>query len=460
MPNTLDMRAIVDRFVRTAQAREVTSGEPWDYGWSQESYRRSTKAAMTHDRGRSVRLQAGTVDCFEEASSALLQLQQVRTRYEVNEFWSLTASLIGKLPLGATPGELTTAIEQWIKSVLEPPDSLVVFAVANVAPLNNALDFGPLLLGHFDEPFANRLREKAGRAVLAHETREPWWMSPSDRASDPVGPPPILLAYLCPTQLHRAIDDAEEAFEDLASIALMVQLDLDALSLFSLRGDANRPGIRGLVVDRQALAKAAERNPQISRELGCPVIVDGVFGQTVSFRWYSENPFPLGQLLNNPEKGSAAERLLLGSTAVYRRLRVAARWHAKAHWSIDLADAVLALGICFDSMLTEQSPSPGRVLSERFALLDPDPDRRRRRYRQFQTEYYPARSSVAHGAKGKSLDAAFVRSMAKEARWVFQRIVNLTEALGVSTEDEYNNMYENLRWGEPSTRGAGPALLP
>jgi hypothetical protein len=37
--------------------------------------------------------------------------------------------------------------------------------------------------------------------------------------------------------------------------------------------------------------------------------------------------------------------------------------------------------------------------------------------------------------------------MAKDARWVFQRIVQLTETAGANTEDEYNEMYENLKWG-------------
>jgi hypothetical protein len=279
---------------------------------------------------------------------------------------------------------------------------------------------------------------------------EPWWMSTSGHGPQPLGSPPILLAYTARTQLDRAIEDASEAFEDLTSITLMMQLDLDAVSLYSLRGDANRPGIRGLVVDREALAKAAENDPQISREHGSPVLVDGVFGQAITFHWYSENPFPLEQLLAPAEKRAVAERLILGSAAVHNRLRVAARWHAKAHWSIDLADAVLALGVCFDAMLSEKGPSPGRVLSERFALLDPVRSRRRRRYRQFQDEYYPARSAVAHGAKSRTHDTVFVRGMAQEARWVFQRIVQITETVGAGTEDEYNDMYENLKWGENS----------
>lgn len=448
MPRASEMREIIERLVLSAQGREPTSSEPWDYGWSQPSYRRSGAAAMTHGEGTSVKLNPQVVHYFEEAAGALLQLPRIHQRYDSDEFWGMTASLVGTLPLAATSDDLAKAVELWIEQVLDPPDSVVVLPVANLGGPESAIDIGPILLGQYCEQFVTQLREKVGRRVMTQVPQQPWWMKGPYEAS---APPPVLFAYMCRTQLNRAIEEAGEALEDLTSIALMVQPDLDALSLYSLRGDAYRPGVRGLVADRLALGNAAEANSSIFRELTSEMVADGVFGQTVSYRAYGECPFPLEKLLEAPEKVSVARQLLLGSNAVHHRLRVAARWHAKAHWSLDLADAVLALGICFDSMLSERGPSPGRVLSERFALLDPDPNQRRHRYRQFQAEYYPARSSVAHGAKSGSLETAFVRGMAKDARWVFQRVIYLTEMLGVSTEDEYDGLYQDLKWGVPST---------
>jgi hypothetical protein len=452
MSRATDLREIVDLLVRTAQGRGVTTAEPWNYGWSDEGYRRSVTAAMTHDLGRSVKLQPTAVDSFERAVDALLKIQDVRQRYQIEEFWGAMASLVGGLPFAATPEELATVVERRIKRIIDPPDSLVVFPVANVARPESMIDVGPILLGPFGEQFAERLRQNIGRSVLLPMPQQPWWMSPTEQGPDLPQPSPVLLAYTTRTQLDRAIENAGEAFEDLISLALMMQLDLDALSLYSLRGDANRPGIRGLVVDRQAFEKAAESDANVSREHGSQILVDGVFGQTMTVHWYSEKPFPLEQLLPTG-KLSVAERLVVGTAAVHHRLRTAARWHAKAHWSADLADAVLALGICFDAMLSETGPSPGRVLSERFALLDPDRSQRRLRYRQFQSEYYPARSTVAHGAKSQSHDAAFVRGMAQSARWVFDRIVRITEMNGAASEAEYNDMYENLKWGESSGGG-------
>jgi hypothetical protein len=116
-----------------------------------------------------------------------------------------------------------------------------------------------------------------------------------------------------------------------------------------------------------------------------------------------------------------------------------------------VSDAVLALGISFDSMLSEQGPTPGRIIAERFALLHPDSNLRAARYHKFQKDFYSARSSVAHGAKKKCIDAAFVRSMASEARGAFRRIIELARIRNVKTEEEYDLMFDHLKWGVSST---------
>lgn len=450
MTKQLDVSVIINRLIRVAQGRELTANRPWNYGWSQATYRRSATAAMTYKDNQGISLQASAVDLLEEAASTLLKVQQIRDYYDANEFWSLIASLIGALPLDSSPEHLANEIEQRIKRLIDPPDSLVVMPVANLAPPQTVVEIGNLLIGHLDTHFETRLREKSGHPGLKSMSVQPWWMPLLDDVDEAVEPRPNLIAHIGRTQLRRAIDDAEQAFDDVISLSLMAEPDLDRFSLYSLRGVANRPGVRGLGVDRSFLTKTAQSSPPVTRELGAAMFVDGILGPTLMHRWYGEDPFPLEQLLGHSDNRSIVERVFSGSTAVHHRLTVAARWHAKAHWALDPADAVLALGICFDSMLSEQGPSPGRVISERFALLHPDPNHRDQRYRRFQTGYYPARSSVAHGAKKTSVDAAFVREMAKETRWVFQRILQLTQSLKVRTEDEYDNMYFDLKWGRYS----------
>src|SRR5882724_9879770 len=110
MSKTDGNQRIIDEFVRAALAREITANEPWDYGWSQASYRRSPGAAIAHDRHKNVRLGVAGIDSFEEATNSLLALQQIRQRYDLDEFWELTASLVGTLPLKADADQLSSIV--------------------------------------------------------------------------------------------------------------------------------------------------------------------------------------------------------------------------------------------------------------------------------------------------------------------------------------------------------------
>jgi hypothetical protein len=256
----------------------------------------------------------------------------------------------------------------------------------------------------------------------------------------------VLLAHFGPSQFDRAFRDTQESLENLVSLALVLEPDLDGQRLYSLRGDAHRPGIRGLVVDRQSLSSWVQVSPSLSRDLGAEIVLSGAFGSTVTHRWYGGDPFPLNALLG-VDRLAEAQRVLLGRSNVHRRLQVAARWHAKAHWSLDVEDAVLALGIAFESLLSEANPSSGRVLGDRFALLAPSASERAARYRLFTKEYYSARSSIAHGAKRSDVDHLFARRMAKDLRDTFRRIANLTMAETIGSEEAFGQMFDNMKWG-------------
>jgi hypothetical protein len=245
MAKTDELTSIIEQLVSVAKNRKLTSAKPWDRGWSDSSYRRSPTAAISHDQNRSVRLTEKGVDQFEKACGALLRLQPVRERYDIDEFWGLIASLVGTLPLDATPMALAVVIKQRLTRVLNPPASIVLLPLANVAPPQKLIDVGSLVIGLFDEHFKNRVHEKIQREIFSHVLEDVWWAMPP-RTSDSARP--VVLACIGQGQLDRAIDAAEQLFEDLISIALMMEPDLDALSLYSLRGAACRPGVRGLSI--------------------------------------------------------------------------------------------------------------------------------------------------------------------------------------------------------------------
>jgi hypothetical protein len=154
----------------------------------------------------------------------------------------------------------------------------------------------------------------------------------------------------------------------------------------------------------------------------------------------------LADLLQGDRLGEIT-RVLAGRSKVNRRLQIAARWHAKAYWSLEPEDAILALGIAFDSLLSEARPSPGRVLAERFAFLASAPKERPGRYRLFMNEYYAARSSVAHGAGKRAISAAFERKMAADLRVTIRQIAQLICSSAVESEEAYSQMFDNMKWG-------------
>lgn len=443
MNATTRLVGISDNLVLAALTRRTASQEAWNYGWCLRDYRWSAEAAITHSTSANVRLSANGVQSIETAMQSLLHLPSVRELYDPKEVWGLVASIVGSLPLTDDPDVLRARVDERLFTLTVPPDSCVIVPIANLDPGAAVIEVGSLFVGRFGDDWRNLLKLRARGSKLLSCGDECWWASqPTDGAGDDL----VLMSYFGRSQLGRAFREAEETFENLIALALALEPDLDGTGLYSLRGDSHRPGIRGLAVDRQGLQRAPKALPTLNRELGSDVVIDDILGPRVTHHWYGEKPFPLHQLLSG-DRIDEVRRLLVGQTSVHHRVRVAARWHAKAYWSHASEDAVLALGIAFDSLLSESTPSPGRVLAERFAFLSPSVEERPLRYKLFIGEYYSARSSIAHGRKKGTIDAKFVRRMATDVRYIFRKLASLAKAEGLESEDALAKMFEKIKWG-------------
>jgi len=256
---TEKLSTIVDSLERAAATRSFSSAEPWNYGWSVQGYRDSPQAAMTHDAHRAVSLDRSGVAAFEQATNSLLRLPDIVACYDGEEFWGIMASLVGSLPIGDMRGE----IERRVTRLVSPPNSLAVLPLANIAPFATPIRLGPVTVGPFDVSMAGRL-EATGKAT----NKNPWWATATSENELTT-----VVAYESRAQSRLALREAEQAFDDVVAIALALEPDLDAMSLFSLRGDAHRPGTRGIAIDRAALSRMAKSVPEIRRELGADGIV-------------------------------------------------------------------------------------------------------------------------------------------------------------------------------------------
>jgi hypothetical protein len=281
-----------------------------------------------------------------------------------------------------------------------------------------------------------------GRPELRAADR-PWWLKALGDASI-TGPDVVVFAAWVPAFGNRAVDLARQLFEDILSLGLLLGPMPRALGLTPLRGESHRPGIRGLALHRRALTGAET----LVRELGAEIRVDSAIGSSSSLHWYGEEPVRLDRLIDYSADEIAS--VLVQTSALSGRLLVAARWLNQAHWADRSDDAALALGIALDALLAESGSSPGRVLSERFAFLEPDPAKRASRAERINL-LYQVRSSIAHGAKSKEVDQdGFIDGMAADVRWAAHRLLDASTITPLRTEGDHAAFFARLKWGTHS----------
>lgn len=168
--------------------------------------------------------------------------------------------------------------------------------------------------------------------------------------------------------------------------------------------------------------------------------------------WFSVDPVDLYALLADDSRRDFVLACLTSTDVIPRRLRVAARWYADAHWSLDKDDAILALGVALDALVGARQGLPGRILAQRFAYLEPDPTLRRARVNRWN-EMYSLRSTIAHGGEAsKALETFPVRDMAAEVVWTAKRLRAFDAEFPVRSEADFEAVGEQLRLGEVSWR--------
>jgi hypothetical protein len=152
-----------------------------------------------------------------------------------------------------------------------------------------------------------------------------------------------------------------------------------------LRDDTNRPGIRGVTLDRGAIEHLLGQHGNTELVTSVLMLSDATSG--VSRRWHSADPVPLSDLLNNSSLKTDVEKCLSKDSPVVKRIKVAARWYFEAIWATQVDDSALALGIGLDALVGSRSGLPGRELRQRFAFLEPDPTLRAARAVRFDEVY-------------------------------------------------------------------------
>jgi hypothetical protein len=414
--------------------------EPWTYGWAYEDYRQSEKAAFDGPSGP-LSMSAEGLDAFEKAMNVLLKEADVRKRWSGEELWGLLATMTGVAREREDPKSFVRGA---LRRIREAPQALSVVLIANASWSGPPMEVAGMVVGHADQEFLDEVCRLGGSRLTPDASLGERWLREQvePRLNDKSVAVPVALASWGWGQSHRATEEVERHVRNLVDLCLLLESDLKGHQLYR-RGATNRPGVRGLTLDRGAVG-AYLRGPGQLELSSQPLVVQDLGGRA-PVQWYGVEPLPLGNLLAQPAlQQSVVESF--GDDLIASRLRVAARWFAESHYTSEHDDAALALGVALDAMLSGKDALPGSALADRFAMLEPVPDKRAERVKT-HLNLYKVRSSVAHGGASSSLNADFISSFVSEVQWVAQRLLALRVQFAPVSESDIKTCFDEFRWG-------------
>jgi hypothetical protein len=422
--------------------KPVPNRKPWDHGWMSTDYRRSDHAAITTADGP-VTIVGEGLEAWEEAATRLLKEARITARWEPEEFWGVLAGMVAAAASAENPGEF---IEDSLSKLRNARSSLTVILLANTTWDGPPTVLGDLVVGNADEEFLALVnRTAAGRPHPNGEEASEWLSSQVDpRHAQPPGPLPVAMASWSPGQGQLGFADAERKLRALTDLTLLLEKDLEAHQVYR-RGGTNRPGVRGLTLDRGSLDRALA-GPSRLELTSEPMFISGTFGSRRNVRWYGSEPFPLGRLLAPQGLRDAVVSCLHGDP-ISNRIRVAARWFAEAHYAEAADDAALALGVAMDALLTGKRALPGSAMADRYALLSREPNDRLGRVSDYLS-FYEVRSSVAHGGTSSKVSSEdFLARYISAVQWAAWRYMDLRESFAPSSDREVDLAFDGLRLG-------------
>ncbi|MER6567139.1 hypothetical protein ABT288_13295 [Streptomyces sp. NPDC001093] len=371
----------------------------------------------------------------------LQKQQQIRERWELEELWWAVASLVALLS-GVENSE--GVAERNLGTLFSGEPSVTIFSVANIdwegPPRRLAKN---CLIGILDEVFASRLEEIGGMASAAIESVKEY------AEQQPHRRPRIGFAAMTPGQRTEAFNQAQRSLELVVDLAILLDQKKDEHSLYSVRGASNRPGVRGLALDRTVIQQAMKASGD-GADLACQPFISDALGVFLPSFWYSAERVPLEVLLSDDGLSHAVNRCLEGKTNITRRIQVAARWFSESFWATVNDDSVLAAGVALDSLVGARSGLPGRAMKERYAFLEAAPHERPLRAREYDA-VYSARSAIAHGGESPRVrEGDFVREMQNSVTWAAWRLLAAEDEFDLRDNKDLESLFEDLRWGTRS----------
>jgi hypothetical protein len=419
-------------------ATPAPDSKTWDYGWCIESYRRSGHASITSPNGP-IMLSIEGIQAFEHLVTILQKQPIIKDRWDSEDFWGVMASLVAFI---STVENRPEVAKRNLEMILSRRPAVVAFPVANIDWQGPPRRFGGgfligILGGEFSEKLATMgeaARDSAGKV--------------SEYVNEQSHRPPLVgFAAVVPAQGQQAFHHAKRAFELLVDLAILLDRKKIENSLFSIRGGSNRPGVRGLALDRTVI-NASMKASGDSADLACRPFIQDARGTLKSAYWHSADRVPLEKMLSNNELAGAVDKCLAGKSNITRRVQVAARWFSESFWAESEDDSVLAAGVALDSLVGSRSGLPGRAMKERYAFLEEEPGKRSDKAREWD-EIYSARSAIAHGGESQKVkEPGFARRAQGIVTWTAWRLLEAERHFLLEDKNKsLDSLFEEMRWG-------------
>lgn len=344
----------------------------------------------------------------------------------------------------STQADVEASIKDGVSYITGASNTWSLIVTANVKWESDPLTFGACVIGQLGAPLLGIL-EKRAPGYTARDSALKQWLEEQRKIGTACNGSIVVFANWSESQLSLAFEVATERLQQLITLALLLEDRTDRSGLHFLRGEANRPGPRGLVLDRGALRDLLAQVSAVNELAATPIAISER-DTNVAVHWYSADPFPLSDLFQSTALQGTVRRCMTSGSIVARRVATAARWYSKAHWSVDRVDAALALGVALDALVGTKSGLPGRAMADRIAMLECDKTFREKRAADY-LEFYQVRSAVAHGGVSAKLQSAFLNEMARNVKWTAHRLLELEGQFAPNDERELNQVFDALRWG-------------
>jgi hypothetical protein len=427
---------IAAQLARVKKAIRETDEDPRiGWAWSEAAYRASPARAF-HGKSGALTVEDSGMAALEQAMGALLNRQQVRVAWREEDLWSVVLSL-----LAAAIAEDELDLNGAVRKLLSPAEVRIAAALGNVTWADGPMSLGGLVIA--------KLYSEEDAVAVADELGLKTWQADAfrDHARQLLKEFGgfVLATAATNRQGELAHEDFQRKLDDIIGLVLLFSDRLDEHGIYSLRGTTNRPGVRGVTLDRAALADLlAERG---AGELAARVLTITGWGAGNSFRWLSADPMPLDRLLDSHLR-QQLDDLVTADDAIAQRLRVAARWYARAFWADAEDDAALAVSVALDSLLTGKDAVPGAVSKGRFALLERNPAARAARFERYE-QVYKVRSAIAHGGDATRSLAKIggARSMLDDARWTATQLIALRKISAPKDDAGFRELWGAVQWG-------------